>query len=622
MSDPLDLVFDRGFDQSTDLVFGDTGTTVTVTGQFDGALPALSGYINVIPHADFELTGTFPALTLAGELRYDSNVSRPTVGTVESWAQDAVFSDHPVESKSQDASWTQAPHQQYHQDADSLPTYSDFKHQDSPRLRTEVAPLHQVALRDVNDLVQALHDSALRGVRLLTESYAQQALRLRTTAEDFEDVAIRGINALLETRQDVAVRLGRSLDTRAGIATYFPLSRGGCHQKAMKPLPGVHTSVVVPPVIPNPCYTPSADLLFQDPYEVSTDLLFQCRKATVGGTVTVPVKAVYMISNSLIVTRISDNRAIPSFSSSFSIDADSWTWGFNATIPVGELQYVKPVGGVPVEIAINCNGTPYHFVVEKISRSRSFGKAALTISGRGKSCYLDAPYAPVLSYNNNSNFRTAQQLMEDALTINGVSIGWAVDWGLTDWVVPQGVWSHQGSYISAINAIAQAAGGYVQADRVTKTLHVLPRYPHKPWEWNTATPDFVLPSAVTKNEGIEWIQQPDYNAVYVSGETTGVLGYIKRQGTAGDKPAPMVVDKLITHSDAALQRGISILSNTGPQAMITLSLPVLPSTGIIHPGKYVEYQDGGESFFGIVRSTSVDAKMPSITQTLGVETHV
>ena len=83
----------------------------------------------------------------------------------------------------------------------------------------------------------------------------------------------------------------------------------------------------------------------------------------------------------------------------------------------------------------------------------------------------------------------------------------------------------------------------------------------------------------------------------------------------------MVVDPLITEAVAARQRGIAVLADTGRQIEVTLRLPVLPETGVIEPGVFVEYQDGGVSRLGLVRSTSVQAGLPEVWQTLGVETH-
>jgi hypothetical protein len=100
-----------------------------------------------------------------------------------------------------------------------------------------------------------------------------------------------------------------------------------------------------------------------------------------------------------------------------------------------------------------------------------------------------------------------------------------------------------------------------------------------------------------------------------------VLGQVTRAGTAGDVLAPMVVDPLITEAAAARQRGLAILADTGRQIEVTLRLPVLAETGIIEPGAFVEYLDGSVTRLGLVRSTRVEAKLPEVWQTLGVQAY-
>jgi hypothetical protein len=212
--------------------------------------------------------------------------------------------------------------------------------------------------------------------------------------------------------------------------------------------------------------------------------------------------------------------------------------------------------------------------------------------------------------------------MADVRSINGEPMDWAVDWNITDWLVPADVFAHQGSHISALNAIAGAAGAYLQPHASLQSLSVLARYPFAPWDWAAeVTPDFELPADVTTREGIQWVERARYNRVFVSGQQQGVLGQITRAGTAGDLTAPMVTDALITHADAARQRGTAILSATGRQANITLNLPVLPETGIITPGKFVRYTDAGLDKLGLVRSVNVNAGFPDVFQTIGVESY-
>lgn len=339
------------------------------------------------------------------------------------------------------------------------------------------------------------------------------------------------------------------------------------------------------------------------------------------GTVLVPVQRVYMTTNNLTLTRVSDGANIPAYTFGMGLDADSWTWSWQATLHASALSLIQPgPGGDPVEVLVTINGMPYRLCVEQYGRQREFASTRISVRGRGRAAILDAPYAPTLNHGNTLA-RTAQQLMGEVLTINGVGIGWDVDFGLEDWLLPGNVWTHQGSYISAILEIAAAAGGYVQPHDTAATLRILPRYPAAPWDWAGLTPGFELPADSVSVEGIEWQRKAPYNRVYVSGTTAGVLGEVTRGGTAGEVVAPMVTDSLITHADAARQRGRAVLSDTGTQAHISLRLPVLETTGVIPPGALVRYVDGATTHLGLVRATSLEWQAPKLRQILAVETH-
>lgn len=86
-----------------------------------------------------------------------------------------------------------------------------------------------------------------------------------------------------------------------------------------------------------------------------------------------------------------------------------------------------------------------------------------------------------------------------------------------------------------------------------------------------ANPGIVLPTDVVTVEGVEWIEKPAYNAAYVSGVSSGVIGHVVRDGTAGDLVAPSRNNPLITHSIAAREAGKAILGDTGRMAMVELS---------------------------------------------------
>lgn len=355
------------------------------------------------------------------------------------------------------------------------------------------------------------------------------------------------------------------------------------------------------------------------PYIGDPDLLFPWLGS--GAHIVIPLLRTYLVINDVTLTRVSNALALPALSLSVSIDANSWVWGWSASLPASSLDAVLPEGpGEPVELEAVVNGVHFRLLAEKITRDRRFAMARISVSGRGIAAELGAPYAATVSRRNVTD-RTAQQLMDDALKINGVSIGWGIDWHLTDWLVPAGVWSHTGSHIEACARIAAAAGGYLQASRTDRTLSVLPRYPVAPWDWLGIVPDFSLPSAATTREAVQWLEKPAYNSVYISGEGAGILAHVTRAGTAGDRLAPMLVDALTTHAEAARQRGISVLSDTGPQQLITLETPVFAGVGIYPVGSFVAFSDGADSRRGIVRSLALHAALPTVRQTLEIECH-
>ena len=324
--------------------------------------------------------------------------------------------------------------------------------------------------------------------------------------------------------------------------------------------------------------------------------------------------------NSITLHRVDTGAELHAHSFSMSLDHQSWTWTWNASLHHdAEPHLGRDNQGDPAELEVVVNGIPFRLRLERKVCDRRFNPTRWAVSGKGKAAILGAPYAPVMSFGNSAP-RTAQQLMVDALTINGVSLGWSIDWGLTDWLVPANAWALRGTYIDAVNDIADAAGGYVQPHPTDAILRVLPRYPVAPWNWGSVTPDFEIPADAAEVEGTEYIDKPDYNKVFVGGVGMGVFGPFKRAGTAGNVLAPQVAHSLITHADAHRQRGLAELSDTGKQEIITLNMQVLPETGIIMPGKFVRYA-GKKTTMGLVRSIGLDWSRPVMRQIIEIETH-
>lgn len=388
---------------------------------------------------------------------------------------------------------------------------------------------------------------------------------------------------------------------------------------AIPPPPGRATWEITDPTTPD---TSNIILQFCKLWDGSTTLVFRkCEHddPEPGGTIIIPVQEVYTVINTLTITEL-DGTPISAEDFSAQIDADSWAWSWSARIPATALQQVRPDSSTRVEVVATINGEPLRLLVENIQRERRYPESWLRVSGRGRAAFIADPLSPVIQYTNDTSL-TAQQALNQALTVNGVPIGWALDWQIEDWQLPAGIWSHNGTYMDAVLRIAEAGGAYVQGHDTDPTLRILPRYPAAPWNWSGETPDIQLPEDVVEVEGIEWRERPDYNAVWVHGGDQGRADRIIRTGSGGTRPAPTIIDNLATDAAMTRQRGLALLGDTGKQAIISLRLPVLAATGLIRPGKFVEYHEQGNTRRGLVRSLSVSHAWPELWQTIGVETH-
>jgi hypothetical protein len=635
MTQPVDLLFERTpLELPADLVFGDDASSAAdSTAAISGSLPALTLTASVGVFVTATVAGSMPGLTFGVAATYQSNTSRPTVGR----------SAAPYER----AESVQAGRTTGYERTDR--TLSGTKVLNDP-----AKPAH-IAYRALHKLGQGSRSSALSRHQPAARVAAwdrgapfQQAARRHDATRSGHAEASHVDHARSSLFEDGnrLQRASRSATYQEAVALHREIV--GYHQRAARgsklwvgpwgeAVPtngGPYIPPVVPPD-PGLCYTPSPHLVFSAPWSADSALLFLCENhpdpenpdpdpdpEQPPATVVVPIRSVYIVINDVILTRVSNNLALPTLSLSLSIDADSWTWGFSATLPASALDDVMPNASSPVELEASINGNRYRLIAESVSRERSFGQSQIRIAGRGRNAVLAAPYAPVLSFANNQQ-RSAQQLMADVLTINGVPLGWDIDWGPEDWLVPADAFAMQGAYMDALNSIAGAAGAYIQPHPTDQTLRVLLRYPVAPWGWAAATPDMELPSAVMVRESIEWVDKPEYNRVFLTGTSQGVLAQVTRAGTAGNLVAPLVTDPLMTASEAARQRGIAVLSDTGRQATVRLSLPVLPQTGVITPGKLVRYVDGATTRLGLVRAVGVEASDggANVRQTISLESH-
>lgn len=445
--------------------------------------------------------------------------------------------------------------------------------------------------------------------RAAWRAHWQETLRLRHAARTHwqPGSGLRGASR---------VPYGDGLRTRTGLDAHW--------QQAWRPRSG-STQLPPPPNPHQPCYDP-ADLgklqFWADPSGLGV-LAFWCEHdEPPPATLILARRRTYIVINSIEVRRVDTDQVLPALDSGFAMQLErgSWSWGFTVNFHATALPLLQPgADGLPVELQVKVNGQLFRMLAEQLSRSVQHPRAVVQVRGASPSALLDAPYAPQQSFTQPA-MRTAQQLMLDVLTVGGVSMGWTLDWQITDWTLPAGTWAHQGSWISAINDIAGSVGAYVQPHDTAHTLRILPAWPVRGWLLPSATPDIELPPGVAAVEEVEWLIKPAYDGLYLRGEPGTYNYFRKRSGTPGTTLAPQVVHPLLVDAAAAAQRAIAELSDTGRQVEQQLQLMVHPETGIIKPGTLLRYtDDAAVQRTGITRAVSVQMAGPKLTQTLRVQ---
>lgn len=334
---------------------------------------------------------------------------------------------------------------------------------------------------------------------------------------------------------------------------------------------------------------------------------------------TIPRMGVYVVSNAVSVVRLPERTPIGILGVTASLDYTSWAWNVQVTLTdAAGLTLLTPTSSGPKEIEISINGFTLTAIAESYQRAWSFGRQTWVVTGRSRSAWLAAPYAPLRSLVSSS-LSAASQLATDELS----GTGWTLDWQAQDWNVDVGQFSYQDlAPIDAISKLAAAVGGTVQPDPSAKSLVVQSRYPISPSGWASATPDAIIPSSVLTRLGMQWQPAVQYNAAYITGGTQGVNVNATVSGTAGDNPIPATIqDPLITTVEAGTERARIELVSGGNKIQVTGEAPIMSPVGVLLPGKLIEV-DEADTWRGLIQATSIVAKVinaSDVRQTLTIE---
>lgn len=625
------LLFFKPLANSGALVFGDIGdsagapaASVSIDADIADAPPQLTLRYGAPLGADCAFDDAVVPADL--QLAWDSNTNRALLAFGRAHLQDARPASSAARAAWQDAARRTTHASAHWQDARAATTAARTAWQRTQALALNARSHLQDALPATTDARVAWQQTlALRGA---WREHMQEALPLSADARVHFEEMLRLARAARPVAQwALPILTVRRPPLRTALR--LPIVHRPHWQQAMRPRPGLSPRPL-PPDGKHLCYDPATlgQLVFERAFTGTGELVFVCHHAGGGvpeqppATLVLARRRTYIVINSIEVRRVDTNALLPALDSGFSMQLErgSWTWGFNVEFHASALPLLQPdANGLPVELEVKVNGQPFRMMAESLSRSVKFPRAVVRVTGASPAVLLDAPWAPQQSFTQDALI-SAEQLMLQVLTVGGVSMGWTLDWQITDWTIPAGTWAHQGTWISAINDIAGSVGAYVQPHDTAHTLRILPAWPVRSWLIPSATPDIELPPGIAAVEEVRWIAKPAYDSLYLRGEAGTFNYYRKRSGTPGTVGAPMVVHPLLIAAAAADQRAIAELSDTSRQVEQQLQLMVHPETGIIKPGTLLRYTDDAAVVrTGITREVSVQMAGSKLTQTIRVQ---
>ncbi len=313
---------------------------------------------------------------------------------------------------------------------------------------------------------------------------------------------------------------------------------------------------------------------------------------------------------------------------SLSIDLDSVSWSVSFDVGNETMRdLVKPIGTTVTELEVNINGELFIVFVAKTSTTKKVStkhviEKRIKCTGWSVHKLLTHPY-----HVRRSHVETSQSTPAGLLSGELIGTGFTAVWNSASWTIPANTFTYiDKAPLAAISELAQVVGAVIIPDPASKAFTIKPRYPISPWLWSGSGADISLSENSFFSMDTEWIPQESPDSIYIYGDAaTGVAVKAVRQGYAGIKTLPTVVNKYFTDTIPALERGRIEVASNGYKEVIPISTYVNPADGILKPLQLVNVteSDGITSWKAQVISVALNLKRQgnALVQSIQLEKH-
>jgi len=324
-----------------------------------------------------------------------------------------------------------------------------------------------------------------------------------------------------------------------------------------------------------------------------------------------PVYEVFKIMSSSILYLQPDNTVIGMLSHTITYDLDTFTWKLSVTL-ASQADYlaIKPNGSIYQIVELHIGTIKFKFFISTANRQTSAGAGgkvshSYTATGFSIIAAYSAPYSPAKDYADVT-LNSAAGLVQQELINASSNI--VVNWQLANWSIQPGIHSYQNKTpVGAMLSVVNSVGCAMLPDPYLDELNVLPYYNGLPWHWNIQVPDHTMHISQFLNDSASSVPDNVPNTVFVYGSGEYGVGLeVGILGTQATNVLPDVVDKYITHTDAALQRGMTELSKVSRLESMPLTTYVDSTVGLFYPRQVIEVTDwDGSVWYCQVMGTSI-----------------
>lgn len=346
-----------------------------------------------------------------------------------------------------------------------------------------------------------------------------------------------------------------------------------------------------------------------------------------GDVLSTPIREAYIMHNT--VTASVDGLPLGLFSASFACDTGGYCWQGSLTVSPDDFAKINMAGRVKGdEAVISCqiNGDSFVILAEDYSDNRRFGQKSYTVSGRSLTARLGDDYAA----KGSETYRApmyAQQIAAEQLRHSGFTVD---GWHITDWLIPENVYSATDkSPMAVLQELAAAAGGFVCSDTVQPALRLKPKWPRAAWEIESADADVTVPAGVILSISGRHQAAERAEAVFVwPTHAHGKAADVYRRGSSRAPRASALSHALYTDQPVLLAAGIAALSATGTHKHETVRLPVSDKYALplAELGQIWQIHEPTGAWKGVVTGVSLEVQIeghaPTVEQSVVIDRYL